>query len=69
MKVLEDRVYALEGFIEKICPLLIAASPAKEQVAGLLRSWTERSTSDPVEVLQADLAGVLLQALEPKAGT
>lgn len=69
MEVLLEHMYAIEEVIEQIGPLLIAASPAREQIVQVLRRWSERDTSDPVEVRQAELADVLLQALEPRNGT
>lgn len=69
LETAEEHIFALEEFIEQIGPLLIATSPAKEQIVEILRSWSERETSDPVEVLQGNLADVLLRAIAEKAGT
>lgn len=58
-----DHVFALEFIAEQLLPLLIKASPAREEIALLLESWAARETSVGEEVVLGTMADEMLNRI------
>lgn len=62
-----DHHAAVETLLEDLLPLLIAASPAREQAQRLLETWASRETSQGEEVMLGNMAESILKRLPPPA--
>lgn len=69
IELLQEHLYAIEEFLERIAPVLIGTSPARQEIETLLRTWAGKETSDPEEVRLGDLADTILTAIPPAGGT